>query len=163
MRITPSNQPRGISLLECIVYTAVFLTIATMGLLTYYRAEENNRRLRQNAEDILRTLRAGERWREDIRHATGPIRLAGPDTAPALLIPLTNGTLKYEFRDGAVWRQDGPKPHSVLPGVLHSRMEPDPRQHVSAWRWEIELKPHQRVGRVKPLFTFEAVAKGIQP
>lgn len=34
----------------------------------------------------------------------------------------------------------------------------DPRHHVTAWRWEVELQAPQKAARVRPLFTFQAVA-----
>jgi hypothetical protein len=34
-------------------------------------------------------------------------------------------------------------------------MQPDPRQRVIAWTWELELKPTRKDAKVRPLFTFE--------
>ena len=39
-------------------------------------------------------------------------------------------------------------------------MERDVRQQATAWRWEVELKSKQLQARLRPLFTFEAVAPG---
>jgi hypothetical protein len=36
-------------------------------------------------------------------------------------------------------------------------MESERRQHVTAWRWEIELPTKKNTAQVHPLFTFEAV------
>jgi type II secretory pathway pseudopilin PulG len=157
------HRRRGFTLLECLVYFAVFFIIASLALLTYYRAEQDNRQLRRNAEDILRTLQAGEQWRQDIRLASGPPRSEGPEAAKELVIPQTNQVVKYVFREGAVWRQAGPKSAVFLPAVARSQMTADKREHVTAWRWEVELQSRQRVVHVRPLFTFEAAAKQKQP
>jgi hypothetical protein len=42
--------------------------------------------------------------------------------------------------------------------VKNSKMEMDQRRQVTAWRWELELQSARKAARVRPLFTFEAVA-----
>jgi hypothetical protein len=153
------------SLLECLVYVSVLLVI--MGLLAtiYYHADWNHRNLERNASDMVRTLQAGERWRDDVRQASGPIKLEPAGQGPELSIPHTNGTVRYAFREGAVWRQAGAagRWQAALTGVLSSRMEKEPRQLVAAWCWDVELKSRQQTPRVRPLFTFEAVPKQTRP
>jgi hypothetical protein len=36
-------------------------------------------------------------------------------------------------------------------------MQRDARERIVSWRWELELQSTQKVARVKPLFTFQAV------
>ena len=153
-----SRLQTAFTLIECIVYCGVLFLVLGLAFATYYRANENHRNLRRNAADIVRVLQAGERWREDIRRATGPIQLAGTGAAQELTIPHTNGAVKYTFRQGSVWRQTGPRTEEVLPNVAGSQMQNDPRQRVTAWRWEVELQSKKHVARVRPLFTFEAAA-----
>jgi hypothetical protein len=51
-----------------------------------------------------------------------------------------------------------------VPGVKSSKIAHDPRQKVTAWRWEIELATRKKAVRVRPLFSFEAVpAQSILP
>jgi len=49
----------------------------------------------------------------------------------------------------------------LLGNVKLSWMQADPRARVTAWRWELELRPrlkgYDKPGRVRPLFTFVAV------
>ena len=80
----------------------------------------------------------------------------------ALHIPQKTGEVIYRFIDGAVLRQTGTNAAWIpaLSGVKSSRMEKDERQRVVSWRWEVELKNKQKVARVRPLFTFQAVAPG---
>ena len=159
-RPCPGPEPAaGFTLIECIVYVAVLGLILGLALLAFYQTEKNHRNLAHNADDILRALRAGEQWRQDIRQATAPPDWSGAGPALELLISHTNSQVKYVFREGCVWRQVGSRPVVVLSGVAASKMERDPRQHVTGWRWEVELKGRQRVARMKPLFTFLAVSR----
>ena len=68
---TPCRSHRGFTLVECLVYVAVFGIIASLALAAFYRAREANRDLRRCAEDIVRAMQAGERQR-----AAASIRLA---------------------------------------------------------------------------------------
>lgn len=151
----------GFSLLECLVYIGVMGVLITLAAVTFWHATRNNEHLRRNASDIVRALQAGERWREDIRGATGPIRQEVAEGLPRLAIPQARGAVHYLFRDGAVWRQAGERPALFLADVLHSRMDQDRRQFVTAWKWEVELKTKREVVRVRPLFTFEAPGKEV--
>ncbi len=153
------------SILECLVYIAVLMVIMALLAAVYYRADWNHRNLTRNAADIVRALQAGERWREDVRLASGPIRLGQGTEGPELSIPHTNGLVKYAFREGAVWRQTGPAARwqEALAGVRSSRMEKGDRRLVAAWRWEVELKSRQPVARLRPLFAFEAVTRETKP
>ena len=45
----------------------------------------------------------------------------------------------------------------MAPRVKDCRFAADAREGVTAWRWDVELLPAQKQGRVKPLFTFTAV------
>jgi hypothetical protein len=76
-----------------------------------------------------------------------------------LHIPQKSGEVIYLFKEGAVLRQRGTNAPWIpaLSGVKSSRMEKDERQRVVSWRWEAELKNKQKVARVRPLFTFQAV------
>ena len=63
---TPSPN-RGISIIECLVYGFVLLVLLGVAYCAFYRCVENSYTLRRNAEDIATALRAGERWRADVR------------------------------------------------------------------------------------------------
>jgi hypothetical protein len=133
-----------------------------LALSAFYRCMSYSKNLARNADDIARALQAGERWREDVRAATGPFKLVSAEASvgQALHIPQKAGEVIYLFIDGAVLRQSGTNAPWIpaLSGVKSSRMEKDERQRVVSWRWEVELKNKQKVARVRPLFTFQAVA-----
>ncbi len=148
-----SRAAGGFSLIECLVYISVLAVILGLGYSALYRTYTNSENLRRNIHDIERTLQAGERWRADVRAATGT-----PDIiANGLRIPQRSGVVSYVFEGGTVWRLTGPTRTPVLKAVKDSRMLMDRREHLVSWRWDLELASPQKVVRVRPLFTFQAV------
>jgi Tfp pilus assembly protein PilE len=77
------RSTRGYTLIECITYIAVLLLLLNAAFASYYRCELNAANLRRNADDILRALHAGERWRADIRATIAMPRL----TPGGVIIP----------------------------------------------------------------------------
>jgi hypothetical protein len=138
------------------VYIGALATVFGMGTAAFYHCSENSAALRRNADDIARVLRVGELWREDIRAATQPVRF---DAAEQTL-HLTRGetTVAYKFAHNQVLRRVGNSaPWAViLPRVAQSRTGPEPREHLTGWRWELELKSLREPATLRPLFTFTA-------
>ncbi len=153
---------QGIMLIDCLVYLAIWSVVVGLAFSAFFRSMSYSKNLARNADDIARALKAGERWREDVRAATGPFKLVTGEAGveQALHIPQKTGEVVYRFIDGAVLRQTGTNAPWIpaLSGVKSSRMEKDERQRVVSWRWEVELKNKQKVARVRPLFSFQAVA-----
>ena len=158
----PPHRQQGFMLVDCLVYLAIWAVVAGLAFSAFYRCLSYSKYLARNADDIARALRAGERWREDVRAANGPLQVVTWETnvAQALHIPQKFGEVRYIFIDGNVLWQRGTNAPWIpaLSGVKSSRMEKDERQRVVSWRWEVELKNKQKVARVRPLFTFQAVA-----
>jgi hypothetical protein len=156
-----AQEQAGIMLVDCLVYLAIWGVVVGLAFAAYFRSVSYSKNLARNAEDIARALKAGERWREDVRAATGPFKLVTweASVAQALHIPQKTDVVIYLFKDGAVLRQRGTNTPWIpaLSGVKSSRMEKDERRRVVSWRWEVELQNKQKVARVRPLFTFQAV------
>lgn len=152
----PGRSCRALLLLDCMVYMAVLSIVLSLAFAAFYRIDTSTRALSRNAADIVRATQAGERWRDELRASKG-VRL---DEDFVLHVEKTAGGVRYAFRENAVWRQvDGTTTWMpFLAGVRSSRMIADPRAHVTAWRWEVELKAAQKVARVRPLFSFSTVA-----
>lgn len=152
---------RGIMLLEAIVYVALLAIVLALALGAFYTGLENNRSLTRNADDITRTLKAGERWRADVRLATSAPEIGANATATnvTLRLPRGNDAVEYALRDGVMFRRGLGETNEtpLLAGVVRSEFLRDPRTNVIAWRWEVELAGRQKVARVRPLFTFQAV------
>jgi hypothetical protein len=147
-------------LIDVLVYIALLALILGLAFAAFYRTLEHSRQLERNVADVLHALRTGERWRKDMRSATQPPSLARSAEALTLRIPHAHGHVAYVFRDGAVFREEAPggQQLEVLPNVKASDFHRDAHRHVTAWRWELELRGKQTATRVQPLFTFQAVA-----
>jgi len=148
----------GIMLVDCLVYISLVTVILGIGTLAFFKCWDANNALRRNADDLVRALHAGEQWRADIRLATGPIRQDQTGDMERLRIPVAHGEIVYSISQGELRRHALSGPDTLLlSDVVQSRMRPDPRQHVTAWRWDVELSRTRRATVVRPLFTFEAV------
>jgi hypothetical protein len=162
--LNPSQGQRGILLVDCLVYLALWAVVVGFAFSAFFRCMSYSKNLARNADDIARALKAGERWRQDVRAASGPFKWVALEAGDgqALHIPQKTNEVIYRFIDGAVLRQGGTNAPWIpaLSGVKSSRMEKDERQRLDSWRWEVELKNKQKVARVRPRFTFEAVAPG---
>lgn len=151
----PRRNQHGLLLVECMVYIALVMLITGVGVSLFTRTLSFQREIERNSNDIVRTLKVGEQWREDIRKAVKPITVENH----RLEIPQVNSRVIYDWNNGSLWRIefDDP-PQLLLRGVKASEFIKDDREHVSAWRWELELDRHRGKMNVEPLFTFGAVA-----
>jgi hypothetical protein len=153
---------RGMFLIECLAYMACLAIVLGVAGIGFARCWDDSGHLRRNADDIVRALHAGEQWRADLRTATGPLKTLRQGNFDCLSIPVKTGSINYYYfnTESNVYRQDGAAAKSVLvlAGVQSSRMTPEPRRRVTAWRWELELQSTQKKVRMQPLFTFETVA-----
>jgi len=147
---------------ECLVYISLFLVITGIASAAYYRSLEFSRNLRRNADEILMALKAGERWRQDIRIADGKVRLENSGAGEVLVVPQGGKEVRYWLEFGTIWRLVGGEgePRVVCEPVKRSQMIREQRGDVTNWRWELELKPAQKVVHLPPLFSFMAVAGG---
>jgi len=158
------RKQAGVLLIECLVYVALFMVITGLATAAFYRALDNSRRLRRNVGDIALALEAGERWRAEVRSATAPLRLVTEAAQQTLHIPrgadeivyaFAEGTLRRRATAGAVWTK-------ALANLKSSQMTREERNGVVSWRWEIEFKSQLKETRVRPLFSFLAVAAADQ-
>lgn len=140
---------------------AVFAVITGLGLATFYLCWDNSKALRLTTDDVAAALRAGERWRADIRGATGKITVENTTTGELLRIPCGTNEVLYHFTAGKIRRQLASSgfDESMLTAVEASQMVMDTRETVTSWRWELELKPHRKVTHLPLQFTFEAATK----
>lgn len=157
-----SRQAQGFSLVECLVYMGLFAVVVGLGMAAFFQCRDSAESLRRTADDIVVTLKAGERWREDVRRAVAPLQLVNGDSGQQVNIPQQSNQVAYRFFQQTVWRRADPNGVWVplLSKVKQSRMERDARTQVAVWRWEVELKTRQPETRLRPLFSFTAVAPG---
>ena len=154
---------RAILLIECLVYIAVLGIIFGLSGLAFYRGLQLNQGIRSNADDIVRTIAAGERWREDVRAAVRLTTLTNDLGTTLSLEHAHEERIEYAVREGTVLRRaTGQETWTrVLGAVKSSHFHQDARLGVSSWRWELELPSNKRAAeRVTPRFTFQAVPGG---
>ena len=155
---------RGIMLIECLVYIALLFVILEVAFKLFYSCWDNARDVRRYTDDIVSTLKIGERWRQDVRTANAPLRAEETEAGRVLRMPHATGEIDYRISGDGIWRRAGGESEwiPVVQKIKSSRMEVDQRQHVSAWRWEVELAVRRKDARVLPRFTFEAVPQNNQ-
>jgi Tfp pilus assembly protein FimT len=152
----------GFTLLEVLVYLAVLVVVVGCATMTCFECLHSATSIRQSADDVARALDLGERWRSDIRGATGPVQVTGAGAAEECRVPMQAGEVVYTFANGEIRRQAGPSaPNELwLANVKSSQIQSETRGHVLAWRWELELKSKRRDVKLRPLFTFESCVSG---
>jgi hypothetical protein len=144
-------------LIECLVYIAVFGILLGGGMTAFYFCWDHTRAVMFDSNDISAALRAGERWRADVRAASGNISVATTTDGEVVRIPESKQEVIYRFESGEV-RREIPAVHQsqlLLPKVKTSQMSAEPRGSVSAWHWELELKERRKETHLPLLFTFE--------
>jgi hypothetical protein len=156
----------GYLLTEALVYIGLIFVLLSVAYAGLYRCIDNCVVLRRNAEDISRAMHAGERWRADVRSASGGIRLETNSAGQILHLSSPQGEISYTARDRAVLRRvEGGPWVSVLKDVEASSMLADVQPEVTGWRWELELQPQTKgnikAGRIRPLFTFLAAPQAV--
>jgi hypothetical protein len=152
---------QGIVLIDVLVYVAVFGLVLILAAAVFDKGMRETAGLQRNITDIERALKAGERWRADVRAATAPITTNPQLEALVFSIPQADRKVYYEIYPNEVRRfVDANKPEVVLKGVEHSQMVEERRGKVVGWKWELELEHRRKEARVRPLFTFLAVPGG---
>ena len=156
--ISRARRTSGMLLMECLVYIAVFAILLGGATTVFYFCWDHSEALIYATDDIASALHAGERWRADVRAATGKITVETNATGEVVRIPEGARTIFYRFESGEVRRQisASDNPQLLLANVKASQMEMDARGGVSAWRWELELTPRRKETHLPLLFTFEA-------
>lgn len=155
-----SRRHEAFTLIEALVYMSLLVVVMALGYMAMYRSMDASTGLRRNASDITQALDAGERWREDVRSATQSPRVEHVSDQESILhIPRADVEVSYRFSSNTVSRRVGSAEWSLaLEHVNNSSFISDPRQKVTAWKWEVELQPYRKgLTHLPPLFTFLAV------
>ena len=146
-------------MIDAMVYLVVLGIVLVLAASVFDKGMRESAGLQRNIADIERAMKAGERWRSDVRAATGPIEA----TEQTFTIPQRDGEVVYEFTTNQVRRTvNANKTEVFLARVQNSSMMEERRGEVVGWKWELELERRLKEARVRPLFTFIAVPKGGQ-
>ncbi|HEX9046974.1 MAG TPA: hypothetical protein VF988_08090 [Verrucomicrobiae bacterium] len=160
-RSVPKARRAGVMLIECLVYIAVFAVLLGVAFGAFYVCWDHTRALVAATDDIGAALRAGERWRADLRTATGKISLETTPQGELLRIPHGKDEIFYSLHNGTLRRKPGAAAGAqvIFEKVTTSQMQTETRDGVTAWRWELELPLRWPDTQLPLLFTFEAVSK----
>ena len=160
MKITavPLRRTAGILLVECVTYIAVFAILTSVGLAAFYLCWNQSKAVVYTTEDISAALRAGERWRADIRAATGTISMEARGDDQTVQVPQNGKVIIYRFAGGEVRREASVSQSSqvMLNKVKTSRMSAESRGGVTGYCWELQLAERRPETQLPLLFTFEA-------
>jgi len=156
--ISKSRSAAGILLVECVTYIAVFAVLTSIGFAAFYLCWDNAKAVVRETDDVTAALWAGERWRADVRGATGPIAVEPSPAGQVLRIPGPGRAIVYRFADGQLHREIPATQASqdLLKNVRLSHMSAESREGVTAWRWELQLAERNSAMSIPLLFTFEA-------
>jgi hypothetical protein len=156
--IAKSRRAAGIMLTECLVYLAVFAILTGIGMAAFYFCWNHTRAVIYATEDIAAALRAGERWRADVRATTGKISIESTAAGEVVRLPEPGKEIIYRFAAGELRREIPALKISqvLLPKILTSQMQADARGPVQAWRWELQLTERRTENHLPLRFTFEA-------
>jgi hypothetical protein len=157
--LSKSRQVAGILLVECVTYLAVFTILTAVGMGAFYLCWDDSKAVVDSTDDIGAALRAGERWRADVRSASGKITVEDSATGELVRIPASGREIVYRFESGQLRREisAGQNPQLLLATVNTSLMSEETRNGVTAWRWELDLRVRRPETHLPLLFTFEAV------
>ena len=159
--ISRARRASGLFLIECLVYISVFAILLGGATTVFYFSWDHSNALIYATDDIASALRTGERWRADVRAATGKITVETTATGEVVRIPEGAKNVSYRFGSGEVRRQTSASgtPQLLLANVKTSQMQMDARGTITAWRWELELLQRRKGTLLPLLFTFEAAAQ----
>lgn len=157
-RHNPRAHTSGMFLLECLMYIALFAVVLGGATTAFYFCLGHSEALIGTTDQIASVLRTGERWRADVRAATGKITIQTNATGEVVQIPQGSRMVSYRFEAGGIHRQFSAtaQPLLLLSNVKTSQMELDERGGVRAWRWELEVAPLRKETHLPLRFTFEA-------
>jgi hypothetical protein len=157
-RHNPRARTSGIFLLECLMYIALLGLVLGGATTAFYFCLGHTEAVMVTTDNIASVLRTGERWRADVRAATGPITVQTNAAGEVVRIPEGARLVSYRFESGKISRQLSAtaEPLVLLANVKGSQMMMDARGGVSAWRWELELTPVRKETHLPLRFTFEA-------
>jgi len=146
---------RAYSIQEMLVCISLIALVLSMAFVVDHAFGRSGQLLTCCVDDVMDATLAGERWREDLRSATGEVTLKDG----VLSIPQKKRAVVYRLHAGRVLRSTGGRDAwaPVIRNAKASRMVHDVRHGVASWRWELELRTRAREPRVRPLFTFRAV------
>ena len=152
-------------MIDCLVYMSLFGLVTALATSCAFKLERQSRILNRRSEEISRALKAGELWRADIRNATNEPALMAYRGRTMLRIATVEGEIFYYFEASSLWRKPAKAAQFglFLPELKLCTILPDSRKNATGWICEMELASRIKQEKMRPLFTFRAVAPKPKP
>lgn len=164
--LSSRRRPTAFALIPLIVYIGVAVVVMNLAGIAFFAVLEHMRAVRFDTEQVMSALRAGERWRADIRRAAVSPKLIQEDDGPLLLLQV--GTNRVAYKLVSHWALRQPARNArwqvALRDVAESKFVRDDRPGgVRAWRWEVRFEDRKGRKRHPLAFTFQAVPPPSSP
>ncbi len=153
-----TRNEAGVSLIDCLVYVALFAVLLTCATRFFSVVYHHNKASASAASYTIAALDAARHWRRDIANAKGEPKLIRDDLFDVIRIDQANGNqVSYRVNGTRLERNDGTEWIPIIRRVASSVMLPDQREHVRAWRWELAMETKSRFLGDPVRFSFTAV------
>src|SRR5690242_19470360 len=100
------RRARAIVLIDLLVYISLLAIILVLMAVVFDQGMQQAAHLRRNVADIERAMKAGERWRADVRAATGKPWMETKEGVEFFKIPTGTNEIAYSFQSNRVYRFD---------------------------------------------------------
>lgn len=144
MKVLPAIKFRrcGWMLFQYLLYISILFVLVESATRYYSAADMQSRMMSRSADNLMKCIRIGERWRNEIRGAT-KIDWS-EETNHAMKIHTESGqTVVYFFSGEYLFRQvDGGAEIRILDWVKHGAFYRDDYEGpaLTAWRLEMDMK-----------------------
>ena len=148
----------GVSLIECLVYVALFAVLLTCATRFFTVVYHHNKAVAKAASYTNAALDAARHWRRDIANAKGEPELIRSERFDVIRIDqASGGQVSYRVNGTRLERHNSKEWVPIIRRVASSIMLPDQREHVRAWRWELAMETKSRFLGDPVRFSFTAV------
>jgi hypothetical protein len=162
---SPQTRPiresdSGATLVEVLVFFSLLLVFMAIGFAAYDRVWFESRRLEQRADAVRGLTQFGERWREDIRSASGPPLIHVDGRGMDIPVGTRVVTWKFEGKPAFLSRTAQGERFQLAPWALSggsfSRI---PRPNCTGWATDIQFLASRSAPR-PPVLRFIAASSG---
>lgn len=150
------RQARGASLVEMLMYMSCLLVLMSLVSVAIGRLWSAERALHERANELIRVVNAGERWREDVRRSGVSPRAIEANGNEGLLLELDGSRQVYLLEAGELHRTANGEKEVLVRNVVSSRMLREQREGLVYWRWELGVRLGRNATKTQA-FTFMAV------
>lgn len=150
------RQARGASLVEMLMYMSCLLVLMSLVSVAIGKLWSAERALHERANELIRVVNTGERWREDVRRSAVSPRGIEANGSEGILLELDGSRQVYLLEAGELRRTANGAKEVLVRNVVSSRMLREQREGLVYWRWELGVRLGRNATKTQA-FTFMAV------